>query len=272
MSQPSLSGCRYAIIFVDDFTRKLWIRPIHAKSDAPKVIQEFSTLIEKSTNKELVCSRIDNGEEYTSNALKDWFRSKGITRETTTPYSPQQNGVAERVNRTIVEGILAMLSDSGLPNNLWAEAMLTFAHIKNFTPHSYLKRDILERLWNEKLINIQHLKAFGCRAWATKPSSLRKKLDAKAIPLVFIGYEIGRKAYRLLNLDTNAVIISRDVKFVEEEFPARFKDSQTIANNHSTGYSKQLITVQNDADHTLENLNNQILPSTPASETRFKKF
>lgn len=90
MLEPSLSGCRYAITFVDDYTRKLWTRPILGKSFAAKVIQDFITLIEMSCNNELVCFRTDNGGYFTSNSLRDWFISKGFTHETTTPYTPQK--------------------------------------------------------------------------------------------------------------------------------------------------------------------------------------
>lgn len=270
MPDPSLSGCRYAIIFVDDYTRKLWTRPLTSKSEAAKVIQEFITLIEKSHNKELVCFRSDNGGEFTSNALKEWFKSKGITHETTTPYTPQQNGVAERVNRTIVEGVLSMLRDSGLPNQLWAEAMLTFTHCKNLSPHSYLNGDIPERLWKEEPIHVDHLKAFGCRAWATKPGSLRKKLDGKAIPLIFIGYEIGRKAYRLLDLETKSVIISRDVKFIEDEFPARSLHQYNPVQRHGSDAHEELITVPNTVSTAIISSNQHSEPSAPAPETRYK--
>lgn len=222
MSENSLSGKKYAITFVDDFSRKLWTQPLAFKSEAPKAIMHFISFVERSTGKSVVCFKSDNGGEYTSATLENWFRSKGITHETSTPYTPQQNGVAERVNRSIVEGILSMLADSGLPKKLWAEAMLTYTYCKNLSPHASNNGQIPDYIWHGKICSVSHLRSFGCQAWATKPQNLRKKLEPKANPFIFVGYELLKKAYRLYDPIKNMVIISRDVRFVENVFSCSF--------------------------------------------------
>jgi hypothetical protein len=147
----------------------------------------------------------------------------GIAHTTTTPHSPQQNGVAERVNRTLVKAVLSMLADSGLPAELWAEAMHTFRHVKNPAPHRALRGRTPHKLWHGRPAPVAHLRAFGCRAWAARLAGAAprcRKLEPKREPLIFVGYELGRRAYRLYSPSTRKVTISHNVVFVESEFPA----------------------------------------------------
>jgi len=133
--------------FLDDYSRKLWTKPLAIKSDAAQAIKDFVSLNEKVLGKQVIHFRPDNGGEYTSNALEQYFSSKRISHETTTPYSSQRNGVAERVvNCTIVEGAPSKLANSGLHDSLWKEGMQTFNHCKNLTPHSALNGNILPSL------------------------------------------------------------------------------------------------------------------------------
>ncbi len=227
LSTPSLSGCRYAIVWVDDHTRMLWTRPLAAKSDAFRATQEWIAWAEKASGCPLKALHTDNGGEYTSHQFRDYHAGRGIEHECTTPYSPQQNGVAERVNRTLVEAVLSMLADSGLPPELWAEALNAFTDVKNLAPHAALGSGVTPRsLWDGKPASVSHLRAFGCRAWATRPADAypaRRKLEPKGEPLIFVGYEPGRKAYHLYSPSTHKITISRDVAFVEHEFPATAK-------------------------------------------------
>ncbi len=223
LSLLSLSGCRYAIVFVDDHTRMLWTKPLGAKSDALQATQEWIASVEKSSGCKVDCLHTDNGGEYTSRAFSDYLTLRGIAHTTTTPHSPQQNGVAERVNRTLVKAVLSMLADSGLPAGLWAKAMRTFTHVKDLAPHRALRGRTPHQLWHNTPAPVLHLRAFGCRAWAARLAEAaphRRKLEPKGDPLIFVGYELGRRAYRLYSPSTHKVTISHDVVFVESEFPA----------------------------------------------------
>ena len=220
ITTPSLSGKRYVLTFVDDNSRKLWAIPLALKSDTFAAFREWQVLVEKQLGRPVKVLRSDNGGEYFSNAFADHCTKHGLVHQHTAPHTPEQNGVAERVNRTIVEGILSMLTDSGLPLQLWAEALSAFVFVKNRSPHRALQGDLPERLYRgTPKIDVGMLRSFGCRAWMHVPHATRRKLDPRGVPLVFVGYATNAKAYRLLDPATMRVHISQNVTFVENEFP-----------------------------------------------------
>ena len=176
---PLLLGCNYTIVSVNDCTQMLWTEPLAAKLDALHDTQDWIALGGKFSGCQVKRLHSDTGGKYLSRAFDNYLSARGIEHTTTTPYSPQQNGVAERVNRTLVEGVLSMLADSGLPPDLWAEAMRTFTHVKNLAPHHALRGDTPYRLWHGSPAPVTHLRACGCRAWATRPANAvprRRKL------------------------------------------------------------------------------------------------
>ncbi|GAA5919258.1 hypothetical protein JCM5296_003569, partial [Sporobolomyces johnsonii] len=134
------------------------------------------------------------------------------------PYSPASNGVAERVNRSILEGIRAMLHQAGADKSLWAEALLAFVFVKNRSPHAALKGKVPLSVWRDHPVRVDMLRVWGCRAWHTLANT-KSKLDARAIPLVFVGYEGDTKVYRLLDPASKRIVRSRDARFQEDLFP-----------------------------------------------------
>ena len=113
---------RYYVIFFDDYSHICWILFMQKKSEMFSKFCEFKALVEKESGKQVKALWSDNGGEYISGEFKDFCSKEGIRRELIAPHNPQQNGVAERKNRTIVGAARAMLPDQGLPMNLWAEA------------------------------------------------------------------------------------------------------------------------------------------------------
>ena len=109
MSSTSLSGFEYYITFIDDYSRKTWIYFLKAKSEVFEKFKEFKALIENLSDKKIKTLRSDNGGEYTSKDFEAFCKDAEIKRELTTPYNPQQNGVAERKNRTIMEAVKTMI-------------------------------------------------------------------------------------------------------------------------------------------------------------------
>jgi transposase InsO family protein len=122
MSSPSLSGCLYYVIFIDDYTIKCWIYFLKAKSDTFDKFKEFKAFIKKQIGKHIRTLRTNNGGEFESLQFEDFCKETGIKRQLTVPYNPQQNGVAERKNMTICKAAKAMMFDQDLPNSLWAKA------------------------------------------------------------------------------------------------------------------------------------------------------
>jgi len=125
---------------IDEATSVAWVRFMKQKSETTKIVKDFVAEMELQNHKTPAAFRTDNGGEYVTKDLKGFVESKGIIHEFSPPCSPESNGVAERLNRTIREALRAMLeSASTYDKRLWAEAVLTSVYIKNRQPHSALK-------------------------------------------------------------------------------------------------------------------------------------
>ncbi|SCZ88906.1 BZ3501_MvSof-1269-A2-R1_C46g00235 [Microbotryum saponariae] len=177
---PSLTGKRYLVTFLDDHSRKLWAYAIDHKSDVFPTFQTWLAEVELETNARLRILRTDNGGEYDQTHSRRRCLPKGIRRQYSIPYTPQQNGRAERVNLSIVEGVLALLADARLPATFWDEAAAYFVYCKNRCSHSALAKQTPESVWNGQRTTATALHPFGCTAWLTVAPDLRSKLDPKA--------------------------------------------------------------------------------------------
>ncbi|GEM12711.1 gag-Pol polyprotein [Rhodotorula toruloides] len=215
---PSLGGRRYIVTFVDVYTRMLWVEPLARKSDVFEAFVQFKAKVENESGRQIQRFRSDNGGEYMSRTFDDMLAEHGIIRESPPPYSPQSNGVAERVNRSIVEGIVSLLVQAGAPETLWAEALQAFVFVKNRSPHAALSGNVPLAVWRNRPACVDMLRTWGCHAWHTVTNG-RSKLDDRAIPLIFVGYDSDTAAYRLYDPVTRKTIRSRDTRFVEDEFP-----------------------------------------------------
>ena len=149
---------------------------------------------------------------------KDFCDTKGIKRELTAPYNPPQNGVSERMNRTIQEKMRSMLSNAGLPNGFWAEALVTVIHLINRSPNKKLDLKVAEEIWSGKPPLYKHLRVFGCEAYCHIPKEFRDKLAPKSKKCIFLGYgESGEMGFRLCDPEARKIIRSNDVFFDEEK-------------------------------------------------------
>jgi transposase InsO family protein len=162
MSSPSLSGCLYYVIFIDDYSRKCWIYFLKAKSDTFDKFKEYKAFIEKQTTKHIRILRTYNGGVFESLQFEDFCKSTGIKRQLTVPYNPKKNDVAERKNKTTCEAAKAMMFDQNLSNSLWAEATSTAMYIQNMCPHAILKDKTPEEVLSGIKPEVGHLRIFGC--------------------------------------------------------------------------------------------------------------
>ncbi|MCO5602592.1 hypothetical protein L7F22_056726 [Adiantum nelumboides] len=159
--------------------------------------------------------RTDRGGEYMSGAFKDFLGKKGIKHQCTMPYTPQQNGVAERKNRSLIEMARCMLKAKSLPHKLWMEAVACATHVLNRCPTRALQTITPYESWYDRKPSVSYLRVFGCFAYAHIPQQLRGKLDDKAVKCTFVGYSSGSKGYRFYNPATNKIFESRDVIFAK---------------------------------------------------------
>lgn len=208
---------RYVVSFIDDFTHFAVIYLIKSKDEVLDKFIEFAEMSSTHFEKRISCLRSDNGTEYTSNAFKKYCREKGIRQKYTVPYTPQQNGVAERFNRTIIEKARTMILEAKLQKRFWSEAVLAATYIVNRCPTRALKegRDSSTpaELWYGKKPDISNLRVFGCTAYAHIAKELRKKLDSKTTKCVMMGY--ATSGYRLWDATKHKIIVARDVIFNE---------------------------------------------------------
>jgi len=142
---------------------------------------------------------------------------QGIKRQFTTAYTPQQNGITERKNRTILDMIRIMLKEKGLPNQFWAEAMVCSTYLLNRYPTKQVKGKTPQEAWSGYTPNVAHLRSFGCVAYAQVPEVKREKLDNHGEKCIFIRYSEESKVYKLYNPVTKKLVVSRDVVFNEAE-------------------------------------------------------
>jgi Reverse transcriptase (RNA-dependent DNA polymerase)/gag-polypeptide of LTR copia-type/Integrase core domain len=218
MSTPSIGGFRYFIIFVDDYSRYTVIAFLRNKSEALEEFKKFSHRAERLTGEKIKEFRTDRGMEFLSNEFSTYLAQNGIKRQLTPSYTPEHNGVSERMNQTIVGLARSMLVGAGLSHNFWAEAAATACYVRNRCTTSALDngKTPYEAYFN-KVPNINDLKVFGSIAYAHIPKEKRKKLDNRAIKCVFLGYPEESKAYRLMELGSRKIIISRDVTFISQK-------------------------------------------------------
>ena len=152
--------------FIDDFSRKVWIYVLKHKNEALGKFKEWITLIENQTDKKIKRFRTDNGLEYCSKEFEDFCKSKGIARHRIVTYTPQQNGLAERMNITLIERVRCMLLNANLSKGFWAEAATPAAYLINRSPSSALGFKTPQELWSGKPPDLSNLRIFGCPAYA----------------------------------------------------------------------------------------------------------
>ncbi|KAI5344111.1 hypothetical protein L3X38_011988 [Prunus dulcis] len=217
MQTVTKAGNRFFLTFIDDCTRMCWVYFLRHKSEALCVFKKFKATVELQSGYKLKQLRSDRGGEYTSMEFERFCDNAGIERQLTTPYTPQQNGVAERKNRTIVEMAKCLMLEKKIPFDFWAEAVNTSVYILNRCPTKALSKKTPFEAYGGRKPGIKHLKVFGSLCYAHVPKQQRQKLDLASKRCIFLGYGSCEKGYRLYNIETEKVIISRDVIFSENE-------------------------------------------------------
>jgi hypothetical protein len=201
------------------------------------VLQKFLSWAETQTSLKLHALHSNRGGEYMAASVKEILNQRGIEHHLTMPGTPQQNGKAERFNRTIMDKAMSMLHTAGLSNGFWEYAISTAVHIYNRTPIHSLKWRTPHEAWGAGHVpDVSYFHVFGCKAYMHVPADKQCKLDAKATEVTFVGYEPGSKGYRLWDKNTRSVHLSRDVTFDESSFPSRKGDETSPKDTSQTCY------------------------------------
>ncbi|GKC37871.1 retrovirus-related pol polyprotein from transposon TNT 1-94, partial [Tanacetum coccineum] len=282
MRIASINGKRYVLVIVDDYSRYTWVHFLRSKDEAPEVIKTFLKRITVLLQSPVIIIRTDNGTEFKNQILKEYFDSVGISHQASSVRTPQQNGVVERRNRTLVEAARTMLIFSRAPLFLWAEAIATACYTQN--------RSIIHRRFNKtpyELINgrkpdISFLHVFGALCYPKNDREDIGKLGAKGDIGFFIGYSADSCAYRVYNRRTKKIMETMNVTFDELSAMA-FEQSSSkpglqsmtsgqISSGLDLTYAPSTITTQKptegDLDLLFEAMYDDFIGGQPSSAPR----
>ena len=223
MQEESHGGSRYVLTFTDDFSRYTTVYFLRNKSETMTKFKDYVSLMENFSGQKMQklsikTLRSDNGGEYLSNEFTRFCNENGISREFSNPQTPEQNGVAERFNRTMIESARSMLYHSKLPLNFWAEAVNTAVYIRNRSPTVSCGNKTPFECWFQKKPDVSHMRVFGSLCFVHIPDSQRQKLDAKSYKGILVGYPEGTKGYKIYNLSSGKFVKTRNVIFDENNF------------------------------------------------------
>ncbi|KAJ9544963.1 hypothetical protein OSB04_024670 [Centaurea solstitialis] len=215
MRIQSISGKKYILVMVDEYSRYTWLEFLRMKSEAPELIIKFIKRIQVLLQLPVRKIRSDNGTEFKNATLDAYLTSVGISHNFSGAYTPQQNGVVERRNRTLVEAARTMLAYSGLPLTFWAEAVSTACFTQNRTIITKRFKKTPYHIINRRVPNVKFFHVFGCRCYILNNRDNLGKFDKKADEGYFLGYSLTSKTFRVYNKRTKMVMETVYVTFDE---------------------------------------------------------
>jgi transposase InsO family protein len=230
MPVRTASGFRYFVGFHDDCSDFHAAYPLKTKDETFDAFCHFKSWAELQTGRRIRAFQDDKGGEFVGGRWDALFAQCGIEVRHSTRNRPQQNGKAERANRTILEAITAALAESGLPGSFWGEALASFIHVWNRLPSSSTasksRQTTPYELWYNKKPDLSHLRVWGCRAYVHIQRDKRTKLEPHMQKCIFIGYPADYRGWRFWDPDQRRVIVSERADFDERYFPlSRLTDS-----------------------------------------------
>ncbi|KAG1659195.1 hypothetical protein FOA52_005673 [Chlamydomonas sp. UWO 241] len=215
LSPASRGGARYVMTVIEDYSRYSLVFLLKNKSDASHSMRQAIAFFECQTGASVRNVRSDRGGEFINHALYDHYKAKGIVPQHTMPHTPEQNGIAERINRTLTDKVRPMLAHSGMSLSYWGEAMLAANYLRNLSPSSHSNKTPHELLFN-RVPDVFHLRVWGCPAFMLQPKATRtSKLSPVTLPCILVDYADGSKDGYRVRTPNGAIRISRDVTFDE---------------------------------------------------------
>jgi len=227
----SVTGYRYYAIFIDDCTRFSWMFPLKHKSDFFDTFVHLQHYIETQFSTKIKSFQCDGGTEFTNNKFRSHLHSCGIVLRLACPYTPSQNGVAERKHRHVTETGLTLMFHAHVPVSLWVEAFSTAIFLINRLPSPSLDGKTPYEILFGKSPDYSMLRTFRCLCFSYLKDYSPHKLSPKSAPCVFLGYSTLHKGFRCLDRKTHRVYVSRHVQFYEHHFPYTDASFSTLQSN-----------------------------------------
>ncbi|GKA34539.1 retrovirus-related pol polyprotein from transposon TNT 1-94 [Tanacetum coccineum] len=276
MRTKSINKKKYILVIVDDYTRFGWVRFLRTKDETPEAIKKFIVMTQRALNATVRYVRTDNGTEFVNKTLTKFYESVGITHNTSVPRSPQQNGVVERRNRTLMEAARTMLIFAKAPLFLWAEVVATACYTLNRSLVHTLHGKTYYELLKGKKPELKYFRVFGSLCYPTNDYDDVGKLKAKADIGIFVGYAPTKKAYRIFNKRTRKIQETVHVTFDELSEGMTSVQSSTgldpnpMAPVHN-GVGPKICALQSECTRS-ELVNDPIPPSVPLSEQQLTEL
>nr|GEW97078.1 hypothetical protein [Tanacetum cinerariifolium] len=213
----SLNKKSYCLIFTDDYSRFTWVFFLATKDETSPIVKTFITGLENQLSLKVKVIRSDNGTEFKNNDLNQFCEIKGIKREFSVPRTPQQNGIVERKNKTLIEAARTMLADSLLPILFWAEAVNIACYVQNRVLVTKPHNKTLYELLHGRTPSISFLRPFGCLVTILNTLNPLGKFEGKVDEGFLVGYSISSKSFRVFNSRTRIVQETLHVNFLENK-------------------------------------------------------
>ncbi|GBP67621.1 Retrovirus-related Pol polyprotein from transposon TNT 1-94 [Eumeta japonica] len=209
----SLGKAKYYLLFVDDFSRMCTVYFFKCKSETFKYFKQYKELVENQQSKKIKILRSDNGGQFCSTEMTNFLKQSGIVHQKTNSFTPEQNGLSERYNRTIVEKARCLLYDAKFEKFLWAEAVNTAVYLKNRSPAAGLDGSKTPyEIWTGR----KPEPYTDFRQHNNGSYSKKKEMGQKAKKMYLVGYSENVKGYRLYDPISRDVIVGRDVVIMEK--------------------------------------------------------
>lgn len=243
---PSHNGAKYFVTFTDDYSRYCRVYFLKQKNEVFEHFKEFQHEVERSTGKKIKALQTDNEvSEYCNKEFNNYLKSYGIKRRLTVAYTPQQNPISERKNRTLIEKTRCLLIEANLPNSFWAEAVNTANYLINRSPCKSINGETPFQRWVGRMPSVRHLHIFGAKAFVLNKKR-RGKLDTKTDVGIFVGYSEISKAYRIWIPKQRQVVISRDVKVVDKMYFSSEEENITEEKESDKNFIEMNFDIPND--------------------------
>ncbi|KAK9873685.1 hypothetical protein WA026_023685 [Henosepilachna vigintioctopunctata] len=271
METISLGGSRYFLLFEDDFSKMTFVYFLKNKSEVFECFKRFRMMVENQMDTGIKILRSDNGGEFCGKDMRNYLAMNGIIHQTTNPYTPQQNGVVERMNRSLVEKAKCMLFDAKLDTKFWAEAVNTAAYLKNRSPSQTLKNKTPYEMWFNHKPNVSNVRVFGSKIMVHVPKERRTKWQKNSVEMILMGYGERTKGYRVYNPDNNVISTSRDVVVIEnDEIEISLDNTDSVG---ATEQDKELEVKTSDDDEQYganddTNGDSDYIPDCPIPDSR----
>nr|GFC36289.1 retrovirus-related Pol polyprotein from transposon TNT 1-94 [Tanacetum cinerariifolium] len=188
MRVASINGKKYIMVIVDDYSRYTWTLFLRSKDETSEVLKYFIIMIQRNLQALLITVHTDRGTEFLNKTLNAFFKEEVTEHQTSTTRTPEQNGVVERRNRTLVEAARTMLSASQLPLFFWAEAIAIACYTQNRSIIILTHGKIPYHIINDRKPSIKHLHIFGCICYITRDGENLDKMKEKGDQCILVGY------------------------------------------------------------------------------------